>query len=144
MFKNRGTYSSYIHMNYDGGLEKQVLRDDVRFYDDNAFVTLWISSLLLEISRIDSSSVETDLDHQLMEGINAVADYHDKNMPGNSSLVVFWPQLFNESTRMWSCSPINLEGIIQSDEKIAIYVQKILDDIGLGFLWDKIVSYIEF
>ena len=141
MFKQKGTYSSYIHQNFAGNLEMQVLRKFIKFYDVNAFVTLWISSMQLEISLLDDNV--TQFDHGLVDAINAIADYHDKNMPNDSSLFVFWPQTYNTTTKTWTCSPTNLEGIAESDERIVDYVKKILIDIGMESLWDKIAPIID-
>ena len=141
-YKQKGTYSSYIHMNYAGDPLKEFMRENLKFYDVNVFVTAWISSLLLEINRFNSSIVGIDLEHQLINAIDAIVDYQDKNMPSGTSLFVFWPQSYNTTTETWTCSPTNLEGILQSDERIAAYVHKILDDLGMGSLWNKIAPYI--
>ena len=170
MYKQKGTYSSYIHMYMDGSPERELLRNALKFYDVNAFVTLWITSILLEVdhfARMDSeratptseratptyesvtpiseratptykSATPIVTDRQLVEAINATATYHDRNIKGDTSLFVFWPQKYNRSTDAWVCSPTNLEGIVQSDERIFDYVHKILDDLGLSSLWDKI------
>lgn len=145
MYKQKGTYSSYIHENLQGGPDIQALRNTVKFYDVNVFVTAWVTSVLLEVHRFEGSTTPAlgDIEDQLMEAISAISDYHDKNMP-NSSLVVFWPQTYNTTTKVWSCAPVNLEGVVKADEKITDYVHRLLKDAGLEYLWDKIAPFIHF
>ena len=143
MFKQRGTYSSYIHENLAGSIEMQILRKFIKFYDVNSFVTLWISSILLEISSFDNDTAIIS-EQQLIDALNAIAVYHDKNMPDNSSVFVFWPQTYNESTKTWTCSPTNLHGLVEGDGIILSYVEEILKDIGMEKIWDKIGPYVSF
>ena len=135
-YEQKGVYPSYIHENLIGGPDYAILRSAIKFYDDNSFVTLWISSILLEITRFDNSVLPSD--KQLIDAIEAISTYHDKNHPINDSILVFWPQTFNQSTGVWYCEPINLNGLVKDFETFSKYVKTILEDIGLSKLWDII------
>ena len=99
-------------------------------------MTLWISSILLEIARFNNNVLPSD--KQLIDAIEAISTYHDKNHPINDSILVFWPQTFNQSTDVWYCEPVNLNGLVKDFETFSKYVKTILEDIGLSKLWDII------
>ena len=141
MYKQKGLYPSNIQLNFCDFPEADIIRNSIKFFDNNAFVTSWISSILLEVARFDPKHHPSD--EQLISAIEAVSTYQDRNYPPNSSILLFWTETYNGSTGMWTCGPVNLKGIAKDDERWADYVEKILKDIGLGNLWNRVAALID-
>lgn len=139
-YQQYGGYPSKIQVNLHGSPAFALLRDAVEFLDFNSFVTLWISEILLETARFFEGPIPSD--EQLLAAIQALTDYHDKNQRVRNPILVFWPQTYNATTGAWECGPINLNGIASDDEKITDFIAKILDDLGLGALWDKVAPIV--
>lgn len=131
-----GVFSSNIRTNSVGDPDATLLRHGLTVFDNNAFVTLWVVSILLEVARFTDDPILPDC--ELSAALEAIGSYHDRNHPMQDGILVFWPETFNASAGMWHCSPQNL-GPISSDEvKILDVIHKILNDLGLERLWDKI------
>jgi len=102
-------------INFVGGVEQQILRNYGRFYDNNAFVTLWVTVMQLEAALLPGGpDVEED---QLSLALDAIHSYHDRNRQSDSSILVFWPQKLDKSTGVWVCDAANI-GAIAVDEKV--------------------------
>lgn len=108
------------------------------FLDDNAFVTMWISATLLEVARFDTKS--TPPDEQLIDSLVTISSYHDKNHPPEDSIVIFWPETYDDTTKTWTCNPVNLYGILQDGFIIADYI---METLRLKSLWKLIEPYID-
>lgn len=119
----------------------QVLRQEFEFLDSNAFVTLWVSSILLEVTRFNKDLIPSDA--QLLDAIKAISTYHDRNRLKENSILVFWPQVYNSSAKEWKCGPVNLNEVVKDSERLEDYVRKILKDVGMEKLWDKIEPIID-
>ena len=141
LYKQKGLYPSYIQLNLCDFPEADIIRNSIQFLDNNAFVTSWISSILLEVARFDPKNHPPD--EQLISAIEAVSSYQDKNYPPNDSILVFWTETYNGSTGMWTCGPVNLNGIAKDDERLVAYMEKILKDIGLEKLWNRVEPLID-
>ena len=141
-YKQLGVYPSNIRANFNGFVEANLLRDAIAFFDDNAFVTLWTTIILLEAQRFSKPPRPPSGD-QLQLALKAVSTYHDKNRQPEDSVLVFWPQTYNATTKTWVCGPANLGGVAHSDKELLDFVTKILDDLGLGHLWDKFAASLD-
>jgi hypothetical protein len=134
--KQFGVYPCDIRMNFCCSSELALLRDDVTIFDNNAFVTLWVSSILLEAARFRDGPLPTE--DQLLNALEAINTYHDKNyIPKNNSVLVFWPQVYNETRGVWSCGPKNLLKATDTGEDILDYLHKIFRDLGMEGIWNK-------
>ena len=133
-YQQKGSYPSHICVNFYGFPESQLIRNNFKFLDSNVFVTLWITSILLEVTRFDKTLLPSD--DQLLNGLRAISSYHDKNNP-KECIFVFWPQTYNETVEEWQCGPVNLNGMVNESEKFDDYIRNILKHIGLEKLWDK-------
>ena len=134
--KQFGVFSSNIRSNCVGGPDATLLRHALTVFDNNAFVTLWVVSILLEVARFTSDPVPPDC--VLSAALEAVGSYHDRNHPPQDGILVFWPETLNASAGLWYCGPQNLGPIAVDETKILDVVHKVLDDLGLEILWDKI------
>ena len=116
-------------LNYFGGPEEVLLRENVKFYDNNAFITLWVTVLQLEAALFPGGPYLGE--KQLSLALDAIQSYHDRNKEEGSSILVFWPQKFNETTGLWVCDATNI-GAIAADEKVSSDVLTwLLNDLDL-------------
>jgi len=134
--KQFGVYPCDIRANFHGAPEFSLLRDAFACFDNNAFVTLWVSSILLEATKFWKGPLPTD--SQLYFALEAISEYHDKNYDMDEGILVFWPQTYNETDAKWSCEPENIGNIVHDGEEVLEELHKVLDDLGLVRLWDKI------
>ena len=102
-------------LNFFGGPEEVLLREHVKFYDNNAFITLWVTVLQLEAALFPGGPALEE--KQLSLALDAIQSYHDRNKGEGSSILVFWPQTFNETTGLWVCDATNI-GTVAADEKV--------------------------
>lgn len=114
--------------NIVGGPEKVLLRNNAKFFDNNAFITLWVTVLQLEAALLPGGP---QLGEELSLALDAIQSYHDRNQQEGSSILVFWPQKFNETTGVWVCDSTNI-GAVAADEKVLSDVLAwLLSDLGL-------------
>ena len=118
-----------------GEPEAEILRDRVAIPDQNAFVTLWVSVMLLEAARIKNGPLPTD--EQISMALEAINSYHDNNSPAGDSTMVFWPQSYNSSVKQWYCYPPNLEWIGNDVQAMLSFLHEALDDLHLEKIWEK-------
>ena len=105
------------------------MRREVAVFDNNAFVTLWVSSILLETVRFNKAAQPAD--EQMLSAIQATSAYHDQNFLQNETWLVFWPQTYNETAGTWTCAPLNIEKTIAIGEEFLDMAEKILKDLDL-------------
>lgn len=140
MYKQFGVYPSNIRLNFRGGPEETLLRRAFAVFDDNAFVTMWTSSILMEAGF---SGAPFPTDQHLLDALQAVYTYHDKNRPPDSSLLSFWPQSLNTSTGVWYCEPKNLAALARDYAKDEKYFDEFFKILGLEKKWDKIRKFLD-
>lgn len=148
-YKQQGVYPSHIRLNFEGGPAEKALRHDFAVFDNNAFVTLWVTSILLETTRFTEGPRPT-VKQLLMDAVEALSTYHDRNRPANSSIMTFWPETYNSSTDTWTQGPVNL-GAMASDfakleakyfMKFEHYLEDILKKVHLEGSFEKFASFI--
>ena len=132
-------YPCDIRFNFCCSGEDSLLRD-FSIFDNNAFVTLWVTSILLEAVRFQDGPLPSV--KQLLEALAAVDSYHDRNRLGDGVLV-FWPQTYNSTAGVWSCGPENLGKMEDTDLDILARLEKIFDDLGLQDVWKKSLGQIQ-
>ena len=111
-----------------------LLRDAISIFDNNAFVTLWISIIQLEAARFNDGPLPSD--EQLLNALTAVNTYHDKNRASEDGILVFWPQTYNKTAGMWFCRPDNFGRLETLADDILIDFHKIFKDLGLEGIWN--------
>lgn len=132
----KGIYSSHVRNNFAQEVESEELRDAIAIPDNNAFVTLWITSMLLEAAAINEGPVPSS--EQLLIALDALGSYHDKNSPAGDGTMVFWPQVYNSSAKYWYCSPVNMAWMGRDAIDMYAFIHKMLDDIHLEEVWKKV------
>ena len=133
--KQFGVYPCDIRINFCCSSEFALLRDGITIFDNNAFVTLWVSSILLEAARFRDGPLPTG--DQLLHALQAISTYHDKNHAPESGVLVFWPQVYNETSGVWSCGPRNLLKVTETGEDVLDHLHKIFNDLGMEGIWNK-------
>uniref|UniRef100_A0A1X7VN73 Uncharacterized protein n=1 Tax=Amphimedon queenslandica TaxID=400682 RepID=A0A1X7VN73_AMPQE len=143
LYKQKGVYPSYVHFDYSGTAGDTVLRrEEFKIFDNNAFVTLWVSSILLETVRFNKAAQPSD--EQMLNAIQAVYTYHDKNfLDHNETRLVFWPQTYNETAGTWSCAPLNLDKTVAMGEEFFVLAEKMFKDLDLKKFASKIAEFIQ-
>ena len=117
-------------------MESEELRDRIAIPDNNAFVTLWITAMLLETAAINDGPIPSS--EQLLIALEALESYHDKNSPAGDGTMVFWPQVYNSSANYWYCSPVNMAWIGRDAIDMFAFIHKMLDDVHLEEVWKKV------
>lgn len=123
-------------MNFNGDPSSVFTRDSAAIFDNNAFVTLWVSSILLEVEQFVDIGPRPSSD-QLSLAIDAIGSYHDCNLPQEDGILVFWPQKLNSTNGLYYCSPRNVKMVAESAEDILQDLHTLLDDLGLEKFWEK-------
>ena len=136
-----GVFPSNIRVNSVGGPDATIVRRSLSLFDNNAFVTLWVSSILLEVARFTDNPVPSD--SVLNAALDAISSYHDKNYPLQDGILSFWSENFNASAGMWYCESQNLTPVADDTEKFLDVLHTILDDLGLASLWNRLPSELE-
>ena len=128
-------YPGQIRVNFAGFPEAKMLRRSLEVFDNNAFITLWVTVALLEASLLEEGPSISD--DQLDLAIQALSSYHDKNLPIGDGIMVFWPQSYNSTSKEWYCNPVNVANTGYGMIGVLNYFHKLMDDMGLEKLWNK-------
>ena len=136
--KQIGVYPCNIRVNFNGNEASKLLRESAAVFDNNAFVTLWVSNILLEAAQFAKGPQPSK--EQLKLAIEAVAEYHDRNRYTDSGILVFWPQELNRTSGRYFCDPENLEPIAEKMDDFLLFLHKVLDDAGLEKFWEETLA----
>ncbi|GFN98999.1 hypothetical protein PoB_002550500 [Plakobranchus ocellatus] len=105
VYKQKGAFPVYTKGNFHGTFDQTLMRDKVRFYDNNIFSTSYILTILLE--AFSHGGAPQPSERQMLLGIDSFQDYQDKNRPYNHSIVSFWPLKYNPAKHFWQAYPAN-------------------------------------
>ena len=65
--------------------------------------------------------------------LHTLGNYHDKNVNYNTSVMTFWPQVYNKTAMKWQSTPDNLLQLFQMTDKFpAAGLEEVLRLMGLG------------
>ena len=115
--------------NYFGGPEEVLLRENFKIYDSNAFVTSWVTIIQLEAALFPGGPALGE--EQLLLALDSLQSYQDRNRQEGSSLLVFWPQTFNETTGVWVSEAINLGNMLGDENMLNDVLISLLKDLNL-------------
>ena len=128
--KHKGMYESNVKYYFHGAEDLFIFREAFRVYGDNMFATAWITSCLLETFRYGNGPKPSE--DQIKSAILAIREHRDKNVDFANSLVTFWPQKYNETSKAWQSYPRNLHHLLDFAATVnATELEKILDKLGL-------------
>jgi hypothetical protein len=129
-----GLFPSYVHVNMHGFPPLRELRRAFRFYDSNAFVTLWIANVLLDGVRIGAWSSAQVPDHVLKSSVKTLVNvFHDHNMDVCVPAVNFWTGTLVNDT--WVSQPTNLAQPLLEMESFGNVLHAFLNATHTDFLW---------
>ncbi|KAH9489151.1 hypothetical protein Btru_052326 [Bulinus truncatus] len=133
----KGVYSSGVKLNFHGPFDMAEARRLFDVFDNNMFVTAWVTSSLLE--SVKYGDIPLPSNQQLALAVQTFSNYHDKNQKYNTSTMSFWPQIYNNTVQYWSCEPDNLESAFHlTDELPMPLIEAFLKVLGLENLVDEI------
>ena len=115
--------------NYFGEPEEVLLRENLKIYDSNAFITQWITVLQLEAALFPGGPALEE--KQLFNALDVIESYQDRNREKGSSMICFNPQKFNETTGLWVTEPINLAAILADEQVLSDVLVWLLGDLDL-------------
>ncbi|KAK3602723.1 hypothetical protein CHS0354_017166 [Potamilus streckersoni] len=131
--KHKGMYESDIKFYFHGHLDLYLFREAFKVYDDNMFNTAWITQCLLEAYMYGNSPKPSD--EQIFSSVKSIKEYHNKNLNYSNSLMTFWPQQYNETTKTWVSYPVNLHNFFElAGDFNATFLETILKDLGFADL----------
>ncbi|CEM38725.1 unnamed protein product [Vitrella brassicaformis CCMP3155] len=140
--RRKGGYMSQIHLYYHGPPRFAVQRH-IPCPDNNAFVTLWVTTMLAEREMFGKTDTDKDgeslSDEQMFMALDRIHEYADKNKHHGEGIFYFWPQARNDSSGLWYPTPDNLDAAITLPQKLPYdwqrkLLQKMLSIVGLGNL----------
>ena len=119
----RGMYQNDIRANFHGSEKEFLARDLLRIPDNNLFVTLWVTSCLVEAYHYGEAPRPSDL--QVKLALDLIDKYRNHNAPRDNSEITFWIPVYNKTANYYQSSPTNLFGVmdVPADE------MKVIDDI---------------
>ena len=128
--KHKGMYESDIKYYFHGSEDLYLFRKAFRVYDDSMFATAWVTSCLLETFRYGNGPKPSE--DQIKSAILAIREYHEKNIDFANSLMTFWPQKYNGTSKTWQSYPMNLHHLLDFAATLnATKLETILDKLGL-------------
>eukprot|EP01129_Flabellula_baltica_P016964 TRINITY_DN925_c0_g2_i1.p1 TRINITY_DN925_c0_g2~~TRINITY_DN925_c0_g2_i1.p1 ORF type:complete len:626 (+),score=134.24 TRINITY_DN925_c0_g2_i1:27-1904(+) len=133
--KFKGLYPSYVHLNFIGNWSSYFLRNDFSVYDNNAFVTSWITQLLLESHNMGAINLHLD---DIQASIDVLENFKDHNLPEKAPIFDFWFQKLNDMGDYYTQWPSNLGYLIDTFEDIEGTLKWFLKTVGLEWVWDDI------
>jgi len=136
--KLRGIYPSYVHLNFYGAEEYSLARRYIEFYDNNMFVTNWVSQALLEVSKYGKINISQA---QLLTSVEALGNFKDKNNKQDAPTYSFWPQVLSNGT--WKAFPSNIGEPLEELETFGKVVEELLKSIGLSSLIPYVSPIVE-
>ncbi|XP_071109277.1 uncharacterized protein [Haliotis cracherodii] len=133
MQKDKGLYGSDVKLNFHGPPDLAMVRRDMKLFDNNMFVTSWVTICLLEAFKYGGTHAPSS--EQLQMALSAINEYRNKNIPYTNSLMVFWPQVYNDSVQTYQSTPQNLISMYKLMEHLPLGgLEKLLKWLGLANL----------
>ncbi|GFO39806.1 hypothetical protein PoB_006631100 [Plakobranchus ocellatus] len=129
-YEQKGTFPSYMKGNFHGTIDQALMRQRMKFFDNNVFSTCYALTLLLE--AFSHGGAPQPSEEQMLLGIDSFLDYQDKNRPYNHSIFSFWPLKYDPIKRFWHANPANTLPYLDIIKYLPVEtVAKILSFFGL-------------
>ncbi|CAF0992576.1 unnamed protein product [Didymodactylos carnosus] len=127
-----GLYRSEIRINIAGNPAVAELRKNefVYVFDNNIFATGWILTTLLEANMYGNTPLTIDAE-RLSLTLDTIAAFHNHNDAENNCNMQFWSQMYNETTKTWISTPINVRSLIVNLDGNLSELERLLKLIGL-------------
>jgi len=136
--KDKGLYESDVKLYFHGSFEFYLIREIFSIFDNNMFASAWITSAILEAYQYGNAPKPSE--EQIMRTVDALSRYEDKNSNLSNSIRTFWPQIYNNTIKVWQSTPKNLLDFFNMTFMINWNdIYKILEDLGQ----DELVNVIK-
>ncbi|KAK6175567.1 hypothetical protein SNE40_014002 [Patella caerulea] len=136
--KDKGVYGSEVKLNFHGSSHLAFVRDEFSVFDNNMFVTAWVTSCLLEAYRYGGGPKPSRSHIEL--SLNSINQYRNKNRKYENSIMSFWPQVYNKTTSTYISTPANLLKLFDETDGLPV---KTIEDILKLFGFNDIGKLIE-
>ncbi|XP_033764153.1 uncharacterized protein LOC117345236 [Pecten maximus] len=120
----KGLYGSEVKLNFHGEPEMALIREAFSVYDNNMFATAWITSCLIETTLYGKGPMT--IPGMIDSAVDAIGKFHNRNYNFTNSVMTFWPQVFNVTTRTFQSTPSNLLQLFQLADNAPV---KLLEDL---------------
>ncbi|OWF43412.1 uncharacterized protein LOC110459787 isoform X1 [Mizuhopecten yessoensis] len=121
---NKGLYGTEVKLNFHGEPEMAVLREAFSIYDNNMFATAWITACSLETTLYGTGPMTIPL--MIDSAVEAIGNFHNRNYNFTNSIMTFWPQVYNATTRTFQSTPSNLLQLLQLADTFPV---KLIEDL---------------
>ena len=108
--KQKGVYDCMVRFNFAGECWQKELRHRLGFFDNNPFVPIWVSILLLE-AHIYGGGIKPQ-DQQLYLSLDYLQTTIDRSRDYDNSLIGFYPYVFDETKKKFVMRRVFVEEII--------------------------------
>ena len=114
--EQRGVYDCMVKFNFAGECWQKQLRHRLGFFDNNPFVPIWVSILLLEAHIYGGGIAPTD--EQLYLSLDYLQTTIDKTRDYENSLIGFYPYEFDEDQQKYVMRKVFVEEIIHMFQEL--------------------------
>ncbi|XP_071111910.1 uncharacterized protein [Haliotis cracherodii] len=130
--EEQGMWPSDVKMNFHGNPDYALFRQIFGIFDNNMFATTYITTCVAEARRHFDPAWYNQTIGLVMNGINAIKRHHDLNVNYSNSLMTFWPQTYNNDSRVYNSYPVNLNDVIHLTEHLPLNATyAFLESLGL-------------
>ncbi|GFS23523.1 hypothetical protein ElyMa_005135100 [Elysia marginata] len=114
--QQKGVYDCKVRFNFAGECWKKELRHRLAFFDNNPFVPIWVSLLLLE-AHVYGRGIEPS-NQQLFLSLGYLNTTIDKTRDYDNSLIGFYPYIFDDAQQKFVMRKVFVEEIIHMFENL--------------------------
>ncbi|ESO84294.1 hypothetical protein LOTGIDRAFT_236277 [Lottia gigantea] len=126
-----GVYKSEVKLYFHGPEDLALIRDKFHVFDNNMFVTSWVSSCLLEAYRYGGAPKPSPTHLKL--ALDSINGYRNKDRKFENSIMSFWPQAYNSTSNTYISTPVNLLKLIDLTNDVPFgVIENILKFLGFG------------
>ncbi|XP_060062486.1 uncharacterized protein LOC132543048 [Ylistrum balloti] len=121
---DKGLYGSDVKLNFHGEPDMALIREAFSIYDNNMFATAWITACLLETTLYGRGPMS--IPAMIDSAVYAIGNFHNRNYNFTNSIMTFWPQIYNYTTRTYQSTPSNLLELFQLADTAPV---KLIEDL---------------
>lgn len=131
--RQKGLFSSSVHLNFNGGPQFTLLRRGISFPDDNMFVTNFVVTYLMEAEKLGSITVDPSI---VSSAVDALLRHKSHDAAADIPVFAFWNEkLINGTYVSWPtnlCAPLDKISPVDSFEDL---LHNLVKQIGLEKIW---------
>eukprot|EP00386_Alphamonas_edax_P011187 GDKI01035570.1.p1 GENE.GDKI01035570.1~~GDKI01035570.1.p1 ORF type:complete len:250 (-),score=96.18 GDKI01035570.1:99-848(-) len=125
--QKKGSWMSDIKLNFMGKPQENLPRT-LNCPDNNAFVPTWVTTCLLEAHAYGKVPRHAR-EETIRSALEMLGQYEDKNLNKGEGVLVFWPQVFNETSGVWHPQPDNLHLVFETPKLLDKLPEDVLEKL---------------